>query len=546
MDRHERVVISSNKEAVQAYNDANINVRLCKFEVVFKGKGTVVLYLKSSIDSKWMELFINSKLSPFNFERIISKISHFDASIPVGFDVLTLFLRQQNVEENQRSFEERISHYATHTHKCLFKSKKIWRIVHITNKKWSRMLRCDYEYMSISLNDLVSNKSIDLPNDDLVTVVIVETSKLNIQSMELLISSLNFTNNDNERVLLAYHKISGFQDYDLDKMVKNHHKFRKVVNFGLVPCLNSKDLAYCFNAHRVNNGYGLIFIPITKENNVNNKIEKSWWFEYITQSFACARGRIIQFEGTCWFTSAINIVLLSNCFKHLLDKHTKGYIPSRDPYVRNGIFSFDHNENHVTFDYEIEANVCISQRDWGPFDSFISFKYVDKKGLYSEQTQLAMSKFFKYKSNVSFAGALQYEYIECLLFVLKHLGEKVSYTHVSSVREVEKSNIIIVDVMCMMPTHLDFSSLIDSSYELVAGQFGLHNHRHIISGLVCDGVFYVYDSNNILQACDWHKQDLSQYEKVYKDRGVYKTLQRINHVYILVFRKKKRISTLVV
>jgi hypothetical protein len=55
---------------------------------------------------------------------------------------------------------------------------------------------------------------------------------------------------------------------------------------------------------------------------------------------------------------------------------------------------------------------------------------------------------------------------------------------------------------------------------------------HVISGIICNNIYYIYDSNNILLQCDWNKDSDIHIKKTLENK---KTKYKFTQIYVLIY-----------
>jgi hypothetical protein len=64
----------------------------------------------------------------------------------------------------------------------------------------------------------------------------------------------------------------------------------------------------------------------------------------------------------------------------------------------------------------------------------------------------------------------------------------------------------------------DTIPMMSNGYKLTCA--GLSTGKHVIAGLICDGVQYVYDSNNFIATTNWASGDFINYYKKLRDLNI--------------------------
>jgi hypothetical protein len=292
-----------------------------------------------------------------------------------------------------------------------------------------------------------------------------------------------------------------------------------------------------------------------------NLVDK-WWYEYFMRSLPCARKRVIQFFGTCWFNVILNTILLTPKLKEYVMRHIKSDKQFEDYYIeKDGKLLFNYilpddiieiiNTNSICT--ECNRNIalikssdkmlCIKCFELYNEDGIKIVKIVDiKRDIILKQPNI----------NIPFKALIYGRTNKNLDFDDKGLLEISKILNPISVDDGHTHNImslfdtlkckyrhIIIDMNMntkMFPLY--FNNITDdivimttknwtqivlgkdtklplriNGYKLQAASIG--SNEHIVCGLLCNDIPYIYDSINIIAYSDWPNGNLfGYYDKV--------------------------------
>jgi len=284
-------------------------------------------------------------------------------------------------------------------------------------------------------------------------------------------------------------------------------------------------------------------------------LQHTWWFDYFIKGIPCSHGRIVQFENTCWFNTIINVMTLSKPIATIL-KRIVLYSPEYETYYKdNGnkqLFTYTNpplvNDliakgvgSGMTFAKKIkfitehpELAIPLQALCYGLLHNIIDL---------DEKVLLRISKILNPTDNEEYIGYYIPQMISLLLtggfifpdgdyipspFVttlslLRVPYEYYSCTHgdyhsfiISSIEQSIGKNsdapLIVIDLHGCFMGITPLTRLI-AGYELVAAGLLSNDGLHIISGLICEGTPYVFDSNNMIARTDWIQSDMTGYTK---------------------------------
>ena len=296
-----------------------------------------------------------------------------------------------------------------------------------------------------------------------------------------------------------------------------------------------------------------------KQRAESHLVTDTWWYHYFNRTLPCARGRVIQFGGTCWFNTVLNTMLLSTPVKNYL-KETLVYSDSFKPYLKENFNSYNELDGY-TFTYTTPETISLLSKDKttidtethyhelrktvssnifsDPFNAFFygrlhSTLHLDDKVLLSLSKLLNPNKMdgglSSFIHNLFDIMSLPYEYHVISFF------KRIDF--VPSVLDyLNKSTKKFVLIGNYMYCGKDSLPLKVGSYHLEAA--GINSNGHAIIGLHCNGIPYMYDSNNIIAQSNWPEIDFSGYfEKVMElDDKPFEGMNYMNYFSFLLYCK---------
>ena len=305
--------------------------------------------------------------------------------------------------------------------------------------------------------------------------------------------------------------------------------------------------------------YAYSYFYLKKMNSTN--IADKWWYDYFMRSLPCARGRIIQFTGTCWFNVILNTILLT---------------PKLKEYVTRGIKDDTHFEDYyrvsddkLLFNYMLPDNMIeIINRDsvCNKCRNIAEYKFSDimlchscSKSYYEDGKKLEKIEDIKRKEifeepniDIPFKALFYGRLNKNLDFDDKGLLELSKILNPISLDGGTSNNIIkLFDIMKCKYTHIIIDMKLNTKmfpvyfnnisepifimtgmnntpivfgkdmslplkingYKLCAA--GVASNVHVVCGLLCNDIPYIYDSNNIIAYSEWPSGNMfGYYDKV--------------------------------
>ena len=264
-----------------------------------------------------------------------------------------------------------------------------------------------------------------------------------------------------------------------------------------------------------------------KERKNSNLVTDTWWYRYFTRSLPCARGRVLQFSGTCWFNTVLNTMLLSTPIKQELKQIT--YSDEFIPYLKQ-VNSYGEDEYEFTYttptEITLDGDVPISKvlshyeelRKSIPLSTFsVPFKAFFYARLQSnlhldDKNLLSLSKLLNPSTE---DGAHSY--------LIKNLFDILSLPYqYYKIQDENKKDFVPFVLDCLERSTKKFILIGEYMYcgkdslpkqvgEYKLEAAGINSSEHAIIGLHCNDIPYMYDSNNVIAESNWPDIDFSGY-----------------------------------
>jgi hypothetical protein len=257
----------------------------------------------------------------------------------------------------------------------------------------------------------------------------------------------------------------------------------------------------------------------------------SWWREKFTD-IECASGRLVQFTGTCWFNTCINIALLSPLLSQLVKKKASElYGPSNPPHELTQFHTLTLKEGFLSLAYRILILKQRIKKEDGDISIDLSIKV--KALIYdalSEEDKMSFNKnpdapewiYANANANVDKTGGdarmgLQY-LLECIgINVFRYNGTDMRVANIMETLKKEKKNDPqVLFIKNYYNTGFE-KVMLDNKWRIDAAVLG--NTKHAVAGLLCNESQYIFDSNNEIIKSDWREygKDLNKDKNVLKD-----------------------------
>lgn len=278
------------------------------------------------------------------------------------------------------------------------------------------------------------------------------------------------------------------------------------------------------------------------------RLSCQWWFRHFFKTiFECGKGRLQQFSGTCYMTAAFNTIILGEYTKRIMIDAMNNVIrtsylnPEELEYVRYpieegvcvDINKVDQPRTRIKYYMKIFYNTICGARSV----KMVKPKYEDifKKLSMSEFRGHASSKHSKNQGGFS----------QCVLFRMfadfgirflvsdsdgnlfnpytPDINKAFMYLRINKVSEalalLEKplEPVETYDVILYLNEQYKAKPLPKfDNFEIETSTISFDIHRpdpkdplkkiisgHTIMGFICDGYYKIYDSNNVIENCNW-------------------------------------------
>jgi hypothetical protein len=288
------------------------------------------------------------------------------------------------------------------------------------------------------------------------------------------------------------------------------------------------------------------------EKEKSNLVTDKWWYEYFIRSLPCARGRVLQFFGTCWFNTILNIILLTPKLKDIINfPYDKSYEEYYNHDSIKDIYHFTYmvdkeiidiinvkppcpmckkNKSSHVIDKTIVCDECMLQLPSHNVKNLDDILLHIKQQLISKipNIDIPFKAFFYGKLN------LNLELDDKSLLELSKIinpknndgGNTKFIMTLFNILKI-KFNHTMIDTNCdvsLFPSYLknsnekihiitsdnDFPLILVKNHNipLKIGKYKLYAacivaNGHAVCGLLCNDIPYIYDSNNIIAYSDW-------------------------------------------
>ena len=280
-----------------------------------------------------------------------------------------------------------------------------------------------------------------------------------------------------------------------------------------------------FDIQKYSKIYKTVVLDIKKEN--NRFLDNAWWVNYYFSRPLCADNRFEQYIGTCWFNATFNALILIPDIANLM--RMKWEILPKDE--KKKIINLGNLDTCLTQNtslrimlYMIIYNILVK----GKFVNRNRDKdFLNEVAGYTKSLYLTLSEddFKNYKiSDLRKAEKKHYSEsgnsLQAITTILMSLFT-VNVDYAIMPQNMIKKTILMPRfyVIHRIENNIapEFFKVEETKYTLQSAAFWFRtndNGAHAIAGLRCKNEWYIYDSNNVLIKCDWHKGNFKPYEKI--------------------------------
>ena len=300
--------------------------------------------------------------------------------------------------------------------------------------------------------------------------------------------------------------------------------FHKVLN-----CFREKRKKNESALHKITDGLSLYSSsPNAQQTRTIKKVKYSqylierpgpnWWYSYFLRTLPCARGRVGQRQGTCWFSTVLNCLLLTESLRSIWEVVPIPITSKGFDYIANSKLLGKNKKETKQQDNEEWGRLVATNKDRANYKATLLNLLHGRLNVQamplSESAILQYSKIANTSSGESGNARVGLERILLLLLDDNRISKPElstsfeTHIHINSVDEVlshlgnaTKKIVIFGEVRIGFTESLPLKDN-DGKYDLVCG--GISSRDHTIAGLFCQGKAYVYDSSNISATTDWH------------------------------------------
>jgi hypothetical protein len=264
------------------------------------------------------------------------------------------------------------------------------------------------------------------------------------------------------------------------------------------------------------------------------KSSNDWWIDYCLRSPPCARNRLLQLDGTCWFSSVINCMLLTDALFNWWSKieYDQGAFDIFEKLIKDqNDQSQTNNTNNVKRTRRSNKNAVKDFRKKTENDYFLLEDYVKKNILLdflhrihhgslkvNDHTILFLSKMINPKISKQNDGYHPFPAIQYMVQIFGDKSAMVSEcTSLYGIDyQIENLPVTQPDIIIFGETSPGEHGLkkIVGNYKIACSVIGIgledstekkkvkptdrDRNGHAIAGLFCGDEPYIYDANNIV------------------------------------------------
>jgi hypothetical protein len=261
-------------------------------------------------------------------------------------------------------------------------------------------------------------------------------------------------------------------------------------------------------------------------------IEDSWWFKWYFSVPLCASGRLQQITGTCWFNATLNALLLTPFIAELLKNEFKNrYELLKQNYNFDSYVCINSTQNLEVYLFQIVYLVLIKE-DRAIYSNgnivkqpAIALKNEPLNGPLNEKMNKQLSNSKQYGENLYHPDIAMIAMLNTLFKNNPEIYKCLYYNEGNfkiDIIQNNSNNIQFIVLLKVPQTQSGLTIFIDNNvYVLESGVLGVQNKEktkgHVVSGLKCDDLWYIYDSNNKLYECKWFLKDCDMLHTKLKD-----------------------------
>ncbi len=286
-----------------------------------------------------------------------------------------------------------------------------------------------------------------------------------------------------------------------------------------------------------------IIVNITNRKSNSNNLSDQWWYKWYFNVPPCANIISTQSTGTCWVNAVINSLFMIEPIFNLIQKRYTKFLKNDTEY-KIPIDKFDNNdyklEHLIGFlVYYLQYNQkTIKNNDFiEVLAAKIKCQYeMEKKeicekigygnGGHPEYAMYIVLKYLLHKDDYFFYSPLTCDDEKTKNDCYEKYLIPINFKSNIKRNGVNDTNISLTPFLLIFDSKFTLSHFYflqkkiifnNHNYELCSGIIYIksedQSESHVISGIICNGKSYIYDSNDIFVECEWYngKEGIQKY-----------------------------------
>jgi len=289
-------------------------------------------------------------------------------------------------------------------------------------------------------------------------------------------------------------------------------------------------------------------IQLEISKSLKKKLTDQWWFKKYFKLPPCSYGRLLQISGTCWFNSTFNALMLVPKIAEIM-KLKWSLLPLEE---KNKVIEMGSLDRCLSKTAPLKTLLFVMihfilvkgekpKYEQGNWIKEVA-GYVKSVALTRTESTYRNLKVADLQNNTNFSNSyadgsstssairiiletlfVSYEYKIVTISYLPeyksmHKDSKNFDNYGKFWNELQVLPLLIIVHVPPELSSLKKSMIINNTqYSLESGVMGISGEigSHAVSMLRCEERWYIYDSNNILIECDWHKGDIGAYKETF-------------------------------
>jgi hypothetical protein len=377
--------------------------------------------------------------------------------------------------------------------------------------------------------------------------------------------------------LLKNNNVKKYKDVNIINIVKSYNYIKNLIHFekNFRKIINIRKYHSNYNSFIMDEFYNKTNYNITYDDNIvfdNNKllfyikssiIENTesnflidqYFYKAIVSIPICAFGRLAQASGTCWLNSIINSIILVPYFRKKIIKIIK------NDKTFEKLQNLEYVDIKSAFDFKYALlilfnNLLLKQNKAQPsngnFIADLSSRLLSIIKTGSEKTYKKLKK-ENYNKALEYgdSGAIYDDMKATLNLILKiffefneikFYGQNVPQNF--NITDTKQHNIIVLYLPYNKKAYLNNDLIINNvKYVIQSGILHLPKESHIIAGLICNDVPYIYDANNYLSFDNWVKYESKNY-KIKQQINHHNDISDIDSIYYAIYIRENLVKQL--